>query len=391
MDDRIERLRHADLADYFDRAIADVAPGTARRLVQVYNGGSMPNQPDHYYLTNPVYLSGDETEGGTADPTADTAQTLVVDVLGKAPAVGDILTAYAVGGRWVAELGGKGKGCIKFVGCNNSPLVGVIVNIYDKQGGTLLAGPLKSDANGNVCPGLPAGKYWVDTTETSSLPFPFDKYIWTAQNITIPAKNSVNWPTQILAGYGCCPTVNFPLPLTLYLTVCGQTITMVAATGEGSLIQGWTPPGGYIVPILAAGVAVVGGPFPCDLGGWDGMTTETATVPMAIVLFCPSDNKTMTGKAGVCGIAHWNGFIGTVDKYAIAPGQCVGTQGNALTCCAGIDVTPGPTVGFTLTGEIGDTVNLTGSMPGGMPPYCAFPPAQSWPMPCPGAGMTVTN
>jgi len=84
MDDRVQRLRHADLADYFDRAIADVAPGTARRLVQVYNGGSIPNQPDHYYLTNPVYLSGDDVEGGTAAPTADTQHTIVVDVLGKA-------------------------------------------------------------------------------------------------------------------------------------------------------------------------------------------------------------------------------------------------------------------------------------------------------------------
>jgi len=68
----------------------------------------MGASPDLFYFTHPVELDGSETEGGTGTPTADTAQTIPVDVLWHAPSVGDLLTAYAVGGRWVAERGGGG-------------------------------------------------------------------------------------------------------------------------------------------------------------------------------------------------------------------------------------------------------------------------------------------
>jgi hypothetical protein len=78
----------------------------ARRLVQVYNGGAMPSSPDHVYLTHPVELDGVELEGGTASTTVETSTTIPVVVLWNAPNAGDILTAYAVGGRWVTERGG---------------------------------------------------------------------------------------------------------------------------------------------------------------------------------------------------------------------------------------------------------------------------------------------
>lgn len=99
--------RHWDLAELADRAPARPSGGTPRRLVQVYNGGSMGLSADLFYLTHPAELDGSETEGGTYTPTADTTQTIPVDVLWHAPSVGDLLTAYAVGGRWVAERGGS--------------------------------------------------------------------------------------------------------------------------------------------------------------------------------------------------------------------------------------------------------------------------------------------
>jgi hypothetical protein len=99
-----ERLRTFDSA--LDRAWEDRPPlATPRRLVQVFSGGAMPSQPDHFYLTHPVELDGTEVEGSTAPPVVDTSVTIPVDVLWSAPHVGDILTAYAVGGRWVAERG----------------------------------------------------------------------------------------------------------------------------------------------------------------------------------------------------------------------------------------------------------------------------------------------
>ena len=383
IDDRIERERHQDLADVFDRALADVTAGTTRQLVCVYDGGALPTEPDRYVLTNPAYLNGIESEGGTGGPWVDTSTTIVVDVLGRAPKDGDYLTAYAIGGQWVAELTGsrKTKGCIQFRGCNGSPLEGVTVKIYDKQGGMLLAGPLTSDANGTVCPDLVAGTYWVDTTETGGEGFPLDKYVWTAMNFGIPASGSNSWPTELMPGYGCCATVNFPLPTTLFLTVCGQTYTL--SGGAGGQIFGWAPIG--TPTIVTDFVAVVQN---CNLGGWNPPDTSTQEVPWAVRLLCPTNQTTMVGEAGVCGIGHFNGAIGGFDFFAICPGQCVGV-GNAYTCCNG---GAGPAgAPFTLTGTIGETVNLTGSMPGAMSKSCVFPPANPWPLPCAGRGITVTN
>jgi hypothetical protein len=81
--------------------------GSARRLVQVYNAGSMANQGDHIFLTNPIDLDGAETEGGSASPLVDTSTSVPVVAIGTAPLAGDMLVATAVGGRWVVEKSGK--------------------------------------------------------------------------------------------------------------------------------------------------------------------------------------------------------------------------------------------------------------------------------------------
>jgi len=385
VDDRIQRARHQDLAGLVDRVLPFVSGGTARRLVQVYNGGSMPNEPDRYYLTNPVYLNGTEAEGGVGAPSVDTSQTIVVDVLNEAPSVGDYLVAYAVGGRWVAELtrSQTAKGCIQFLGCNGSPLAGVKVTIYDHSGGTVLAGPLTSDAQGKVCPGLNAGNYWVDPTGSYS--FPLDKYVWTPMTFGIPANGVGFWPTALMTGWACCPTVSFPLRTTLYLTVCGQTYTLVASLVL-SQIQGWSPAGGEPATIMTDHVADVTN---CNLGGWDGASTSVQTVPFWIQLFCPASATAMPGNTGVCGIGHYNGRIGAFDAFAICPAECIG-NGNAYTCC-GAGAGPGPSIDFTLTGTIGETTSLTGTMPASMPEGCVFPPAAPWPLPCGGEAITVTS
>jgi hypothetical protein len=106
---RIIRDRHTALAAGVDRLPSPGDPGAARRLVQVFNGGAMGNAPDLFYLSHPVELDGPEIEGGTGTPAADTTQTIPVVVLGHVPSVGDILPAFAVGGRWVAERGGTGS------------------------------------------------------------------------------------------------------------------------------------------------------------------------------------------------------------------------------------------------------------------------------------------
>ena len=99
------RARHTALAGQTDRVIPFGMSGTPRRLVQIYDGGSMPSAPDHFFLAFPVELDGSEAEGLTGTPVIDSSQSIVVNVIGHAPSPGDILTAYAVGGRWVAERG----------------------------------------------------------------------------------------------------------------------------------------------------------------------------------------------------------------------------------------------------------------------------------------------
>jgi hypothetical protein len=129
------------MAGQVDRAVSLVPTGTPRRLVQIFNGGSMPSSPDHFFLAYPIELDGAETEGGTATPFDDASQPIVVDVLGHVPAAGDILTAHAVGGRWVAERGQSGSsGSLACSPCNlpAQNLVLSWVNLITGNGSTPL-------------------------------------------------------------------------------------------------------------------------------------------------------------------------------------------------------------------------------------------------------------
>jgi hypothetical protein len=109
-DARVLRDRQAALSRAIDRAPAGRPHGAAQILGQVYDGGSMPSSPNLFYLTHPAIVTGAETEGGSATVTADTATTVPVLVLRGTPSVGDLLTAYSVGGRWVSEEGATGGG-----------------------------------------------------------------------------------------------------------------------------------------------------------------------------------------------------------------------------------------------------------------------------------------
>jgi hypothetical protein len=109
---RTLRDRHVALSFALVRAAGAPPFVTARRLVQVYDGGAMPTEPNHVYLTHPVELNGAETEGGAASAVVDASVTIPVIVLWSAPQAGDLLTAYAVGGRWVAERPPSGPGSL---------------------------------------------------------------------------------------------------------------------------------------------------------------------------------------------------------------------------------------------------------------------------------------
>src|SRR5262249_53512375 len=115
---RLLRERYADLANFVDRRRRGPAAGTRRRLVQIYDGGSIPTGGDKFYLTHPVELGGTEAEGGVYTVSVDTTQTIPVVILGDAVIAGDLVVAYAIGGRWVAERREAGEHFIACDDCN---------------------------------------------------------------------------------------------------------------------------------------------------------------------------------------------------------------------------------------------------------------------------------
>jgi hypothetical protein len=136
------RDRYTALVRSADRAIASFGTQTARRLVQIFDGGSMPSSPDHFFLAHPVELDGAEVEGGSGSPIVDSSQTIVVDVLGSTPSAGDILSAYMVGGRWVAERSGASStGALTCSPCSipRQNLTVSWINILSGNGSTTLA------------------------------------------------------------------------------------------------------------------------------------------------------------------------------------------------------------------------------------------------------------
>jgi hypothetical protein len=98
------RLRHSALLDGQGRSVGDPAVTTPRRLVQITMVSSTPTATANiFWAALPFELGGNEVEGGTASG-GGAGQVLYVDVVNRAPTVGDVVVAHAVGGRWVAEL-----------------------------------------------------------------------------------------------------------------------------------------------------------------------------------------------------------------------------------------------------------------------------------------------
>jgi hypothetical protein len=111
-DDRSDRERHAEAQRRSDIWLPGTAISSAKQLVRVYDGGSMPSTAGKVFLTHPVVADADDTEASSASLTQDVSQTIPVIVLGSAtPVAGDHLIAHAVGGRWFAEYRPGGVVC----------------------------------------------------------------------------------------------------------------------------------------------------------------------------------------------------------------------------------------------------------------------------------------
>ena len=99
--------RQNDLAAVIgSRVRPDTTGDTPSLVVSIYDAGSKPSTAPNQFAAHPATVGWTETEGGTYSATVDTAQSLIVTVLGNAPGVGELLLAFLIDGRWVAEKRG---------------------------------------------------------------------------------------------------------------------------------------------------------------------------------------------------------------------------------------------------------------------------------------------
>ncbi len=366
-DQRAARNRRNDLESTVGR-IPDPQPrATPRRLVQIYNGGSMPSQPNHVYLAHPVELDGVELSGGAATPTADSSQSLPVIVLGHAPLAGDLLTAHAVAGRWVAYRGATPvpSASLQIVGCSG-PIAGIAVTISSSPTSTpFFSG--STNSNGMVDFNIAsAGVYWVGTSYNGG--FPLNRYAWGSKYLYLTAGLTVVAPGPI-SGYYCCSTMSFPLQSKLYLTVCNQTYTLNATGSSGSPAVYNTLPS----IIQTAGVAEDSGT--CNWSGFPN--TVTGTTIWSIGLACPTSTTSMTGLISTSALGRYNAATGGYDGFTLSPSSCAPTN----SC---------RTTSIQLTGTIGETISLTGVMPSVVPASCVDD-LTPYALPCAGQTVTVTS
>ena len=102
------RGKHKERIDQLARIGEDRPEATPMMICQVFDGGSLPTDPDRWYLTHPMGADGDASEGYVASLSVDVDTTIPVLVLNDAPEVDDILQAFYTCGAWIAEKGGGG-------------------------------------------------------------------------------------------------------------------------------------------------------------------------------------------------------------------------------------------------------------------------------------------
>lgn len=206
---RILRERQASLRARMDLAATHPDHKAARIALSVFDGGQMPNQPDHFFLGHPVSFDGAEQEGGTFTPAIDTLTTIPFVALHSIPSVGDVLTATAVGGRWVAERSKSGP-CVLTVcvgACGGLPVFGASVALI-RDGETVASGT--TGAGGCVSfsgEGIAAGTYTVQVTVSGSVAYSSPQTLACGVPIMIEVGSG--------AGLVCCGGYAIPTVLTL--------------------------------------------------------------------------------------------------------------------------------------------------------------------------------
>lgn len=332
---RIIRDRQDEFRDAIDRAPGLPPTSVARRLVSVYDGGNMPTQADHVFLTHPVELDGAEVEGGAVSPNVDASATIPVTVLWNPPQVGDLLVASSVGGRWVAERGGgANRTTVCVAACGALPVYGAVVTVLS---GTNVVATCTTGPNG--CCQLPvSGTYTVQVTIGGTIEYSATR--------TLPAGGTTTLPLGTNAGLVCCGSYAIPQVLTL-------------TDADGSMAFVYDP--NYFYPLWTGGHPV-------------RRPSCAVTTPSNICIVAPPSQ----GPVRICYqmICHagqspafavqrswsWVYQQGTLtpawyqDPSGFSPGQfCITAPpaicGNPLTDTASFGANPGSTSPFVLSGS----------------------------------------
>lgn len=331
---RILRERQEGLRAAIDRAPGLAPADAARRLVSVYNGGSMPTQPDHVVFTHPVDLDGPELEGGPGSPNVDTSTTIPVVVLWNAPQAGDLLVASSVGGRWVAERGGgvsRTTVCINV--CGSLPVYGAAITVLSgsKVVATCTTGP-------NGCCQLPvSGTYTVQVTIGGTLEYGATR--------TLPSGGTTTIVLGSNSGLVCCGGYAIP-----------QSLTLTDAVGPLAFV--YDP--NYYYPIWTGGHSI------------QGLSCTVTTPNNACVVGPPTQGPVRVCYQMICHAGQTPTFAlqrswswvyqqGTLapiwyqDTTGFVPGQlCITAPpaicGNPLTDTASFSANPTTTSPFVLSG-----------------------------------------
>jgi hypothetical protein len=125
---RISRERTANLESYRDRLTTGPGEGTQKFLAKVTTGGTLPATAMTTFICNPISgVDVDETVSATPAYDVDTTGTIPVVFL-EPPTLGDVVVAYSIGGRWVAERGGQQ--CCTWI-CPNNQNVPMYFDVVD--------------------------------------------------------------------------------------------------------------------------------------------------------------------------------------------------------------------------------------------------------------------
>ncbi len=234
---RILRNRQAEQVAGVSRSSNISSPQATRRLVSIYNGGQMPNQPNYVYFAHPVDLDGNEIEGEVASPNPDVSATIPVVVLWHPPETGDLLVATSVGGRWVAERGGMASTRLCVTACGNLPVPGATITLLSgtRNIATSMTGP------DGCCQFLLAGTYTVQIAIGGTIVYEALQTLSSGGTTTISAESS---------GLVCCG--GYAIPQVLTLTDAEGTIDLVYDSTDGIYVPTWF--GGHAVTRLSATV-----------------------------------------------------------------------------------------------------------------------------------------